>query len=665
MVAPVQAGAIFSLARNLINSSLTPIVFLGLGLTVLFYIYSLAFDFGLSFDDTWNLSGLAKIDDLRAAMEFVAGGKAGPLGRPLALLSFVPQAASWPTAPQDFLYENALIHVLNTLLVFWLVYRLADHLPWRVTSPVWMALFAALWWGSSPLLFSTSAMTVQRMTSLSAVFCLSGCLLYVAGWQRLHDQKPRTGLLMMTLGVGGGTLLAVFTKENAAILPGLILILDRLLLARSIPADKSLSVSFSRAYTALRVILLWLPPLAVVAYLTLKLPEFRSGYGGRPFTMSERLFTEARIVTDYLKLLLFPVRSELGPFNDDYPLSAGLLQPVSTLFSIAVLASMAGLAWFWRKGNWRIFSLAVAWFLWAHIIESTVVPLELYFEHRNYLPAVGVALALAALLFHPQIRTALRITLVVLILGSSLFVLRETALLWSDRPVAAASWYQRHPNSLRALQFNLLVLSEKRRFDEYLSVVDSVDRRVRDSAEYAMIRLVAACKFRSSTEVSSSADVASMKLRMSDFGTAVTDLLDKFADVLQSGECDGLTREHIDNLLLAVENSQSRRVNSGMRAQAHEIHARLTISDHDLDATMYHLEEAFRLRPTLSVGISMAGILTSGGLYDEADKKLDELVVRETKRPFLRARWRTTVAEMRDIVSRERKLAEVAQEFIH
>lgn len=665
MGAPVQAGAPFYF-RAIRNGDDLPVATLFyFGLFVLFHIYSFAFDFGISFDDTWNLSRLTDIQDFRSTMEFIAGGAAGPLGRPLALLSFVPHAASWPSAPQDFLYENALIHVLNTLLVFWLVYRLADHLPWRVTSPAWMALFAALWWGASPLLFSTSAMTIQRMTSLSALFCLLGCLLYVSGWQRLHDQKPRSGLLMMVLGVGGGTFLAVFTKENAAILPGLILLLDRLLLAPSVPVDKSLNIGLTRVYTALRVALLWLPICAVIAYLVLKLPEFRAGYGGRPFTMSERLFTEARIVVDYLKLLLFPVRSELSPFNDDYPLSTGLLQPVSTLFSIATLASMAVLAWFWRKGNWRVFSLAVAWFLWAHIIESTVVPLELYFEHRNYLPAIGIALGLAALLFHPQVRLAPRAVLVVLLLSGSLFVLRETALLWSDRPVAAASWYERHPNSLRALQFKLGVQFEHKRIDDYLSTVDSVRSPLRESAEYAMIRLAAACNFRSADEVAVSADNVVLKMRYMGFNNSVTDVLDKLVDQLQSGGCEGLTRAHIDEMIFAIANNPSPRVKADMQAQAHEIYARLTIADRDLNGTMRHLEEAFRLRPTLSVGIAMAGILTSANLYDEADEKLDELAAHVPSRPFVRDSWRTAVAEMREIVHKARSHAEVAQGIVH
>ena len=119
-------------------------------------------------------------------------------------------------------------------------------------------------------------------------------------------------------------------------------------------------------------------------------------------------------------------------------------------------------------------------------------------------------------------------------------------------------------------------------------------------------------------------------------------------------------------MVAAIVENPSTRVRDDMRAQAHEIHARLTVADRDLDATMHHLEEAFRLRPTLSVGIAMAGVLTSAGLYDAAEEKLDEVAVREPTRPFLRDQWRRTVVEMHEIVQKERNhAAVVGQESAH
>jgi hypothetical protein len=43
-----------------------------------------------------------------------------------------------------------------------------------------------------------------------------------------------------------------------------------------------------------------------------------------------------------------------------------------------------------------LIALPILWFVAAHLLESTVLPLELAFEHRNYVASAGVWLALAA-----------------------------------------------------------------------------------------------------------------------------------------------------------------------------------------------------------------------------------------------------------------------------
>jgi hypothetical protein len=652
--ASVRAGAPFPFVVEKHFPDLTVAALLYFGLGAVFFCYSAAFGFGLSFDDNWNLAGLAGVLDARSAMEFVAGGAAGPLGRPLALLSFVPHAASWPSAPQDFLYENALIHILNTLLLFWLTYRLVDHFPWRVASPAWMCLFAALWWSASPLLFSTSAMIVQRMTSLSLLFCLLGSLSYVIGWQLLRE-GTRTGFVLMAWGAGGCTLLAALSKENGALLPGLILLIDRVVLAHSPNNQLRLSAAAARLYQSFRIIFLWLPTCAVIGYLALGVPDFLSGYRTRDFTLNERLLTESRILIDYVRLLVLPVRSGLGPFHDDYTISTSLLNPPSTLLAVFTLLAATFIAWKVRRSRWRLFTVAWVWFLWGQITESTVVPLELYFEHRNYLSSIGVAIALAGLIFHPQVATWARFALTGLLLGTSLFVLHETALLWGDRPVAAASWYQSHPQSLRALQFRLVTLQEQNRIDEYLNTVDHVQAPLRDSAEYTMIRVAAACNFRDATAVNEAANDAIVRLRTTSYSPVTTELLDTFADTFEEQLCAGLSRDHIRGMVAAIIANPDDHIRDDMRAQAHEIDARLAIADRDFSATLSHLEESFRLRPTLDVGITLVGMLTSAGLYDEASRKLDEVETHQSRRLIVRDRWQAEIKEMREIVRKARQ----------
>jgi hypothetical protein len=112
--------------------------------------------------------------------------------------------------------------------------------------------------------------------------------------------------------------------------------------------------------------------------------------------MPQRLLSEGRALVDYIGALLLPRGPAMGVFKDDFAISTRLLSPPSTAFALLALAAISALAIALRK---RAPSVFAGWyfFLIAHSIESSFLPLELYFEHRNYLPAFGLLLAVAGL----------------------------------------------------------------------------------------------------------------------------------------------------------------------------------------------------------------------------------------------------------------------------
>src|SRR5699024_8372087 len=105
-------------------------------------------------------------------------------------------------------------------------------------------------------------------------------------------------------------------------------------------------------------------------------------------------------------------------------------------------------AWYLRhKNRWPLFALL--WFFVAHLVESTVIPLELYFEHRNYLAIAGPLLALVALAsqWAQNDKPRQRITIGLfsaygLLLAS---VLWQVTSLFGQNPVAAQLWHEQHP----------------------------------------------------------------------------------------------------------------------------------------------------------------------------------------------------------------------------
>ena len=143
-------------------------------------------------------------------------------------------------------------------------------------------------------------------------------------------------------------------------------------------------------------VFLWIVLLMVFALLSWygvgTFQDLQGGYNSRHFTMMERLLTEARIVVWYLSLLLWPAPSRMS-IEHDVQLSTSLLNPLTTLPAMILIGVMGWLDTAIQK---TISSVVLWWCLVlcesGHRVE--VVPLELIFEHRLYLPSAGFCLVM-------------------------------------------------------------------------------------------------------------------------------------------------------------------------------------------------------------------------------------------------------------------------------
>jgi hypothetical protein len=103
--------------------------------------------------------------------------------------------------------------------------------------------------------------------------------------------------------------------------------------------------------------------------------------------MSERVLTQSRVVLYYLTLLAFPHPSRLN-LDYDFPISKTILDPPTTLISILIIAGLIGYS-IWTAKKRPILSFCILWYFGNLVIESSIFPLEMVYEHRLYLPAVG------------------------------------------------------------------------------------------------------------------------------------------------------------------------------------------------------------------------------------------------------------------------------------
>lgn len=334
-------------------------------------------------DDFDNLGALQDgVTDLASLQNYLGNGNAGPLGRPIAKLSFLLDDVAWPSNPDGFKRTNILIHILIGVLIV-ASSRLLLRRVAGTRAADWLALVTAGLWLLHPLQVSTVLYVVQRMTQLSALFVMAGVLSHL--YLRLHsDLSPRTRAVAMTFSLGCFTILAAFSKESGILLPVYLAVAEYTLLD---DLPRSTLLSWWRRLCLLA------PTGALIGYIAY-LPNWSGSYSTRDFTLAERLMTEPVVLLDYLSSLFSLRVHGLGLFQDDYPVYSSLLSPLPLIAALAVLAALTAALLLRRR--LPLFSFAVLWFLGGHLLESTTVSLELYFEHRNYLPLVGPLLALPA-----------------------------------------------------------------------------------------------------------------------------------------------------------------------------------------------------------------------------------------------------------------------------
>lgn len=316
----------------------------------------------------------------------------GISSRPLAQLSFGINHAMGGLSPYGYKATNLAIHLLNGLLVYLLAGYLARTTPKLNKSPEassrrhWFVLAVTALWLLHPINLTSVLYVVQRMALLSTFFLLAGLCFYVSG--RLALSAGRGGLwrIITAFPVAAVGFLA---KENVALFPVFLLVLEFTLLRR---LDQPNSRPFLLLVWALGI---GLPLVLGAVYLLTH--DTLLNFSGRPFSLDERLLTQARALWFYLVMIIAPSVQSLGFSHDDFILSTNLLNPATTLAAVLSWIVLIG-ATLALSRKWPIFAFAVLFFLAGHLLESTVLPLELVFEHRNYLASLGPIFGIAWLL---------------------------------------------------------------------------------------------------------------------------------------------------------------------------------------------------------------------------------------------------------------------------
>jgi tetratricopeptide (TPR) repeat protein len=344
---------------------------------------------------------------------------------------------------------NVAVHINASIILFFLIKVTLSLPPNREKYKHYasIAFFTATLWLVHPLATQSVTYIIQRMNSMATMFYLLSVLLYALARQK--QQKPYVSASRLSvpswlfLGSVLSALLAIGSKEIAVTLPIIIFIYEWYFFQ-----------GLSREWIIKKI------PWAVVALLSLfvwffvflgenPIASIMHSCDNREFTTAQRLMTQLRVIVHYLGLILYPNPNRLV-FDYNIPVSTSLLSPPSTLTSLAALFLLATSSLILAKKE-RLLSFCIVWFFVNLAVESSVICLELAYEHRTYLPSTFIILAIVALLFRGvRKREAACIVLTPIVILFSFWTFERNKT-WQDEETFWNDTNAKHPNKPRVL----------------------------------------------------------------------------------------------------------------------------------------------------------------------------------------------------------------------
>ncbi|ALC15481.1 hypothetical protein DSOUD_0693 [Desulfuromonas soudanensis] len=367
-----------------------------------------------------DLESIANNEIIRNLGNFLPGGSAYDF-LPRRIVGYFTFALNYRFGGLDvtgYHLFNLAVHLCTALLVYALV-RLTFRTPRLVASGLapqagTVALLAALFFIAHPVQTQAVTYIVQRLASLSTLFYLLSLVLYAAARLRFETlpltvrgesgpaaERRRAPLLLA--GSVVAALLAMGTKEIAFTLPLVVLLYE---------------ASFFRGKWLRRMryllpLLLTLPLIPWSILTSEAVDPLANGFEEhlRAHTDLPRIYyllTQIRVIVTYLRLLILPVGQNV---DYDYPVYTTFFTPPVFLsfLLLGALFSLAVYLYGYRPkdidqeqgtgGEARLVAFGIVWFFLTLSVESGLVPLaDVIFEHRLYLPSIGLFIALAVLI---------------------------------------------------------------------------------------------------------------------------------------------------------------------------------------------------------------------------------------------------------------------------
>jgi tetratricopeptide (TPR) repeat protein len=353
--------------------------------------YSNSFQAGLVFDSAMAITRDARIQavtphNLRLILteEYWHGSTTSGLYRPLTTFSYLLNYVVFGnrTHPAGYHWVNLALHGVNVSLVY-----LLGILVFEAAAP---ALALAALWGLHPLLTESVTNVVGRADLLAAFGVLAGLLCYVKSATALGRRK----LLWVAAMVAAQTV-GIFSKENAVVLPAIMLLYDLTWRRRTAWRGRALT------YSALAL------PLAAFFCLRVAFPmHILARFGDNPLMgagfWTARL-TAVKVIGKYLWLFVWPARLSADYSYNAVPLfgwQPAEWEDAKALIALALCLGAALLAVRWYRTRKPLFFFLVFFFVALAPTSNLAILIgSIMAERFVYLPSIGLAGCMVAAIY--------------------------------------------------------------------------------------------------------------------------------------------------------------------------------------------------------------------------------------------------------------------------
>lgn len=575
-------------------------------------------------DDSTNLASMQKnggIKNISSLAAYVFNDIASSYGRPISYLSFTLNSQTWPAEPYSFKLTNILIHALNSIIVFALCFTLFNKInPGQRQAALGIAFLTALIWAIHPIQTSTVLYVVQRMTELSALFIFAGVLTYIHG-RTNFSHNSGAAYTWMSCGVVIFGTLAFFSKENGVLLPLLILVVELTLLSK---------IQQPKYWRYWAIPFIGFPIAIIAIYFGVVISDSSAKYILRDYTLYERVLTQARVLIDYLYYFVLPIPTP-NLYHDDFSISKGLFKPFTTLLCVAVISVLLWLA-IRNRSKHAIISFAILWFFTAHLLESTLIPLEIYFEHRNYTALLGPALALAYYshkLIQRKVTLYLPLACIIVIGLMALNLKHSTA--WGNEQLLIRSWSEQHPESLRAQTHyidNLFLNNQEEAAIQHLqTIIATYPEHLGTQVFYTTV----SCRNSSVTRESFFSLIKlSSRTRIDD---SVLPSLNKLFENIRDGYCKQISLQGLEKIVDTLLSNNSIEHNNKGKNYLYRLKSEINFHLRRFEPTSDALKQAFELIPSIETAIRLAHLYSGISDYNSAARYLKTATMLDNLRP--------------------------------